>query len=72
MTRCGSGTTVGISYLGTLCKTNVEQVSSRGTVSFVSGVGVTSITPNEWVVLAHEIGHNFGKKIKILLVVRYD
>lgn len=61
MTRCNSGTTVGISYIGTLCKTNVDQAVSGGATAYVSGVGVTSITLNEWVVLSHEIGHNFGK-----------
>ncbi|KAI9600679.1 hypothetical protein H4Q26_000469 [Puccinia striiformis f. sp. tritici PST-130] len=48
---------VGVAWLGQLCETET-QVSSSGQVT--SGTGVTASTTNEWQVMAHEIGHNFG------------
>lgn len=38
--------TVGIAYIGVLCKSQ--------------GVGVSSVTSTHWLVVAHEMGHNFG------------
>ncbi|KAJ3269615.1 hypothetical protein HDV01_001176 [Terramyces sp. JEL0728] len=63
MTQCSTQPAVGIAWLSTLCQQNAVSQSdpsgSGGTV-FVSGVGVSSIVPTEWKVVAHEIGHNFG------------
>ncbi|KAI8911484.1 Metallo-peptidase family M12-domain-containing protein [Gorgonomyces haynaldii] len=56
MTKCSTQPSVGIAWLKTVCQTNA--VSQGG--SQVSGVGVSSIVPVEWKVVAHEIGHNFG------------
>ncbi|KAJ3149345.1 hypothetical protein HDU86_006980 [Geranomyces michiganensis] len=60
MTNCPTGASVGVAWLKTLC--NVEtttQASSTGQ-QFVSGCGVSAATNIEWMVVAHEIGHNFG------------
>ncbi|KAJ3309304.1 hypothetical protein HDV04_006246 [Boothiomyces sp. JEL0838] len=63
MTQCSTQPAVGIAWLSTLCQQNAVAQSdpsgSGGTV-YVSGVGVSSIVPTEWKVVAHEIGHNFG------------
>ena len=56
MTKCSSGSTVGISWLNMVCE--------RGTVQqgdgYVSGTTVSSVNPNEWLVVTHEIAHSFG------------
>ncbi|KAK4050777.1 hypothetical protein OIV83_003198 [Microbotryomycetes sp. JL201] len=56
MTNCSTGTEVGVAWLGQVCR--VSASFSQGQTS--SGTGVTSVTRNEWQVVAHEIGHNFG------------
>ncbi|KAI8992463.1 Metallo-peptidase family M12-domain-containing protein [Pilobolus umbonatus] len=56
MTNCASGSEVGIAWKDTVCA--VEGSSQKG--GFVSGTGVSSIIRDEWKVVAHEIGHNFG------------
>ncbi|KAI7902272.1 Metallo-peptidase family M12-domain-containing protein [Cokeromyces recurvatus] len=61
MTKCSTGVKVGIAWLGQLCETQVsQQVEDDGTFEWVSGTGVSSITRDEWKVVAHEIGHGFG------------
>ncbi|OAV91485.1 hypothetical protein PTTG_05086 [Puccinia triticina 1-1 BBBD Race 1] len=57
MTDCPSGDQVGLAWLGQLCEVQSES-SETGQVS--SGTGVTASSTNEWQVMAHEIGHNFG------------
>ncbi|KAG0348450.1 hypothetical protein BG004_005179 [Podila humilis] len=61
MTKCNSGSVVGIAWTKQLCvqKTNSQRPSGQST-QYTSGTGVSSITPNEWMVVAHEIGHGFG------------
>ncbi|KAF9577447.1 hypothetical protein BGW38_007336, partial [Lunasporangiospora selenospora] len=39
-----------------LCQMKASQQGAQWT----SGTGVSSVTPNEWMVVAHEIGHGFG------------
>lgn len=56
LTNCSTGSEVGVAWLGTLCR--VEAFSSGGQTT--SGTGVTASPRNEWQVIAHEIGHNFG------------
>ncbi|KAN0061692.1 hypothetical protein ACQY0O_005684 [Thecaphora frezii] len=56
MTTCNSGSEIGVAWLGTLCM--VDASDSNG--QYVSGTGVSSITSQQWQVMAHEMGHNFG------------
>jgi hypothetical protein len=56
MSQCATGPTVGVSWLGAICRTNAQ--GNGGGV--VSGTGISTIIPNEWLVVAHEIGHSFG------------
>ncbi|GAA5985974.1 hypothetical protein JCM10908_006356 [Rhodotorula pacifica] len=56
LTACSTGSEVGVAWLGQLCR--VTASGSGGQVT--SGTGVTATTRNEWQVIAHEIGHNFG------------
>ncbi|KAI8393566.1 Metallo-peptidase family M12-domain-containing protein [Radiomyces spectabilis] len=61
MTRCSTGIKVGIAWLSQLCETQAsQQVEDNGSFEWVSGTGVSSITREEWKVVAHEIGHGFG------------
>ncbi|SPO25540.1 related to ADAM protease ADM-B [Ustilago trichophora] len=56
MTACNSGSEIGVAWLGTVCMTGAS--SSGGQT--VSGTGVSSLTTQQWQVMAHEMGHNFG------------
>ncbi|RKP09451.1 Metallo-peptidase family M12B Reprolysin-like-domain-containing protein, partial [Thamnocephalis sphaerospora] len=56
LTQCSTGTKIGVAWLGALCQTT----SLTQGAEVVSGTGVSSITKDEWKVIAHEIGHNFG------------
>ncbi|KAI8330144.1 Metallo-peptidase family M12-domain-containing protein [Choanephora cucurbitarum] len=61
MTRCATGAKVGIAWLSQLCETQVsQQIEDDGSYEWVSGTGVSSITRDEWKVVAHEVGHGFG------------
>lgn len=71
MSFCSTDTTIGISWLGALCLTAASGSGSStstsstagGTItgtSYVSGTGITTSNANEWIIVAHEIGHSFG------------
>ncbi|EPB87514.1 hypothetical protein HMPREF1544_05708 [Mucor circinelloides 1006PhL] len=61
MTKCATGVKVGIAWLSQLCETQVsQQIEDDGSYEWVSGTGVSSITRDEWKVVAHEVGHGFG------------
>lgn len=49
MTRCSTGPTVGISWLGRACQSTVLQQNNGGRTEYVSGTGVSSVHPSEWV-----------------------
>ncbi|KAG9064683.1 hypothetical protein KI688_002941 [Linnemannia hyalina] len=69
MTQCSSGAIVGIAWTGAVCQ--MASQSQGGSTSsgigvaatptqYTAGTGVSSVSPNEWMVVAHEIGHGFG------------
>ncbi|KAI7827953.1 Metallo-peptidase family M12-domain-containing protein [Gamsiella multidivaricata] len=62
LTKCNSGAVVGIAWTKALCqaKTQSQPGQGKGGQQYTAGTGVSSISPNEWMVVAHEIGHNFG------------
>ncbi|KAI1304851.1 hypothetical protein EDD11_005053 [Mortierella claussenii] len=61
MTRCNTGSVVGIAWTKALCQMKSQSQNPQGQgVQYTAGTGVSSITPNEWMVVAHEIGHGFG------------
>ncbi|KAI8606319.1 Metallo-peptidase family M12-domain-containing protein [Dissophora ornata] len=60
MTKCNSGQVVGIAWTKALCQTKSQSQTTEGTLQYTAGTGVSSITPNEWMVVSHEVGHGFG------------
>ncbi|KAF9366302.1 hypothetical protein BGX34_004489 [Mortierella sp. NVP85] len=61
MTKCNSGPVVGIAWTKALCQMRSQSQNAEGQgIQYTAGTGVSSITPNEWMVVAHEIGHGFG------------
>ncbi|KAI9477548.1 Metallo-peptidase family M12B Reprolysin-like-domain-containing protein [Coemansia mojavensis] len=58
MTNCPTGTEVGLAWLGTLCSVKASTNTVQGGVS--SGTGISAVSRDEWKVVAHEVGHNFG------------
>ncbi|KAF8927757.1 hypothetical protein BGZ58_010142 [Dissophora ornata] len=60
MTQCNTGAIVGIAWIKSLCETTTQSQGSPGRTQYTSGTGVSSISPNEWMVVAHEVGHGFG------------
>ncbi|POG62407.1 hypothetical protein GLOIN_2v1485446 [Rhizophagus irregularis DAOM 181602=DAOM 197198] len=61
MSKCNTGTKVGVAWLGQLCQTKATQ-QDQGQLgkATVSGTGVSTIVKDEWKVVAHEVGHGFG------------
>lgn len=56
LTGCTSGPIIGIAWTKALCQTNALAQGSQ----YTAGTGVSSISPNSWMVVAHEVGHGFG------------
>ncbi|KAJ1542042.1 hypothetical protein HK096_009704, partial [Nowakowskiella sp. JEL0078] len=59
--NCGTGATVGIAWLNTLCMKNSFTQNLGNGLETVAGAGVSAAIIDEWAVIAHEIGHNFGE-----------
>ena len=56
---CSDSATVGIAWTNQVCKTkSIEGASEPGDI--VNGTSVSALIPNQFAVIAHEIGHNFG------------
>ncbi|CAG8608434.1 3568_t:CDS:10, partial [Scutellospora calospora] len=61
LSKCNTGTKVGIAWLGQLCQTSATSQNNGTTgTAYVSGAGVSTIVTDEWKVVAHEVGHGFG------------
>ncbi|PVU99667.1 hypothetical protein BB560_005470 [Smittium megazygosporum] len=58
MTNCPTGSDVGLGWIGALCQNKAINSGPGGSV--FSGTAVSAATREEWKVVAHEIGHNFG------------
>lgn len=56
---CSESETVGIAWLNQVCKSkSFKGTSEPGDI--VNGTSVSVLIPNQFAVMAHEIGHNFG------------
>ncbi|KAF9186872.1 hypothetical protein BGZ51_001728 [Haplosporangium sp. Z 767] len=61
MTKCNTAPIVGLAWTKALCQMSAQpQSTDAGQTHFMAGTGVSSISPNEWLVVAHEIAHGFG------------
>lgn len=56
LSTCGSGSTIGIAWIGNMCGSG----SSPESDGSVASTNVVVRTDAEWQVIAHELGHNFG------------
>lgn len=60
-----SGSTIGIAWMDQVCQTSAWAQNNDGTIEYVTGAGISTMgagngAENEFMVTAHEIGHNFG------------
>ncbi|PBP23718.1 ADAM 8 precursor [Diplocarpon rosae] len=60
LSKCGTGSAVGLAWLGQACVATSQVASSSSGNETVSGANVVARTSNEWQVIAHETGHIFG------------
>ncbi|TQS39012.1 hypothetical protein Golomagni_00469 [Golovinomyces magnicellulatus] len=61
LSTCGTGSAVGLAWLGQACVNTVQVDNSPTSVNeTVSGANVVVRTGTEWQVIAHETGHTFG------------
>ncbi|EKD12794.1 uncharacterized protein L3040_006948 [Drepanopeziza brunnea f. sp. 'multigermtubi'] len=60
LTKCGSGSAVGLAWLGQACVATSQSTSTASGNETVSGANVVVRTSSEWQVIAHETGHTFG------------
>ncbi|QSZ36513.1 hypothetical protein DSL72_006393 [Monilinia vaccinii-corymbosi] len=60
LSTCGTGSAVGLAWLGQACVTEAQVSSTSSGNETVSGANVVVRTSTEWQVLAHETGHIFG------------
>ena len=55
---CAESETVGIAWLNQVCQ--VKSFRIKDSKDIVSGTSVSVLIPNQFAVIAHELGHNFG------------
>ncbi|KAH6893531.1 zinc metalloprotease mde10 [Thelonectria olida] len=60
LSGCRTGSTVGISWLGEVCRQGSTSFTSDGTSQTSSSTNIVIRNSQEWQVIAHEIGHSFG------------
>lgn len=60
LSTCGSGSAVGLAWLGQACVQASQVATSASGNETVSGANVVIRTSQEWQVVAHETGHTFG------------
>ncbi|KAJ3124500.1 hypothetical protein HK098_001111 [Nowakowskiella sp. JEL0407] len=61
LTKCGTGSAVGIAWLGAVCQQDATlQAQGDSSQQYVSGTGVAVASTNGYRTLAHEIGHSFS------------
>lgn len=60
LSKCGSGSAVGLAWLGQACVATSQVSTTNSGNETVSGANVVVRTSNEWQVVAHETGHTFG------------
>ncbi|RAL66075.1 hypothetical protein DID88_005735 [Monilinia fructigena] len=60
LSTCGTGSAVGLAWLGQACVTDAQVATTSSGNETVSGANVVVRTSTEWQVLAHETGHTFG------------
>jgi hypothetical protein len=60
LSTCGSGSAVGLAWLGQACVQTSQVAASSSGNETVSGANVVVRTSQEWQVVAHEVGHTFG------------
>lgn len=60
LTTCGTGSAVGLAWLGQACTEGSTDNGSGSSGETVAGANVVVRTPTEWQVIAHETGHTFG------------
>lgn len=66
-----TGAELGVAWTKALCTTSSHAQSSGTGTEYVSGTGVSSVTRDEWKVVAHEVGHGFGKQMSAIRINRY-
>ena len=59
MSTCNSGSIIGLAYTGGICTRGTYPLSPTSPL-YVSGVAISTVFDQEWLVVAHETGHNFG------------
>lgn len=57
-----TGSKIGVAYFGGICMQTARYDTRTfpNSPRWVSGVGISSVSGDEWKIFAHEIGHNFG------------
>ncbi|KAJ1553555.1 hypothetical protein HK096_007385 [Nowakowskiella sp. JEL0078] len=68
VTVCGTGTSVGVAWLGAVCQQNSTMQTESGITQYVSGTAVSVASTSGWRVVAHEIGHSILERFMIVLL----